>query len=455
MVSRLAFDYFQAFLLAIAVAGFVLLRFRLGLAVTLVFGFGLWRGAVTDFPNTPVGRQMGRTVALSGIVADDPGRTANNQIGFKLSDVILNGAATGQDVQIYTPYKDMQRGYRVVASGKLKSRRGLVASQVSFARVVVVSDQVSLLDRLRQRFFTGVRGAMPEPVSGFGLGLLIGVRSLIDKDLQDVLTAVGLSHLIAVSGYNLTIIVHAIRRFSGMLSHFSVTALSLWLIGGFLIVTGFSAPIVRAALVSALGLLIVYYGYIVRPLVIIAVPAALTVAWKPDYLVRDVSWQLSFLAFVGVLVLAPLMEERWVRRPNAIKSLMIESTAAQILTAPLILGLFTNLSLVSPVSNVVILPLVPLAMLLSFITGLAAMASPLVGVWVALPGMGLLGMMIGLSQWFATWPYANINFQTSTNQVLLLYGLVAVFTASLYRWRAHHPEDVVAREYSPYDTKLG
>ncbi|HEX7259933.1 MAG TPA: ComEC/Rec2 family competence protein [Candidatus Saccharimonadia bacterium] len=201
--------------------------------------------------------------------------------------------------------------------------------------------------------------------------------------------------------------------------------------------------------------MIAYYGYAVRPLVIIAIPAAITVAWKPDYLIRDISWQLSFLAFLGVLVLAPLMVERWVRRPNTIKLLVIESTAAQVTTAPLILGLFANLSLISPLSNVVILPLVPLAMLLSFATGVTAMASPLIGAWVALPATGLLGLMVGLSQWFATWPYANVNFQVSTSGVLVLYALVVVLTFSLYRWRARHPEAVSAQEYSPMDVKLG
>ncbi len=438
-----------------AVIALVLFRLRFGLVVMVLFVFGFWRGVATDLPNTPIGKQLGQKVILSGVVGDDPVVTTNNQVGFKLSDVSMDGLRVNQDVFIYTPYKDMLRGYHIVARGKLKTRRGGVPSQISFAEVVVTSREVSPLEKVRQRFFAAARGAIPEPASGFGIGLLIGVRSMIDKNLQDVLTAVGLSHLIAVSGYNLTIIIHAMRRLSGILSNFSVTAVSLWLIAGFLIVTGFSAPIVRAALVSSLGLLIAYYGYTVRPLVIIAIPAALTVAWKPDYLMRDISWQLSFLAFLGVLVLAPLMEQRWVRRPTMIKSLVIESSAAQILTSPLILGLFTNFSLVASITNVVILPLVPLAMLLSFLTGLAAMVSPVVGAWVALPATGLLGMMVGISQWFATWPHANVNFAVSIKQVLMLYGLVVALTIALYRWRARHPEAVAAKEYSPFDTKLG
>ncbi len=456
LVGRRWIEHCQLLVLGWAVFTLLFLRLRLGLLVILVLVGGIWRGEATAFEHTLLAQNLGNTVTIIGAIGDDPGPTVSgSQIGFKLNNAALNGRKAGQSVQVYTPYKSLQRGYRVMVTGKLKPRRGSTPVQVSFAQVAVLSDHISLLEKLRQRFFAAVRVAMPEPMSGFGLGLLIGVRSLIDKDLQDVLTAVGLSHLIAVSGYNLTIIIQATRRLSSFLSAFSMTVFSLWLIAGFLVVTGFSAPIVRAAVVSGLGLLIAYYGYQVRPLVIIAVPAAITVAWNPDYLVRDISWQLSFLAFTGVLILGPLMEQRWVRRPNAIKSLFIESTAAQLTTAPLILGLFTNLSLVSPLSNVLILPLVPLAMLLSFTAGLAAMISPLLGAWFALPTTGLLALMIGLSQWFATWPHANINLATSTREVLGLYGLVLLLTFSLWRWEQCNLDKLEKKEYSPFDRKLG
>ncbi|HEX7259932.1 MAG TPA: ComEC/Rec2 family competence protein [Candidatus Saccharimonadia bacterium] len=236
MVGRLWSGYIEVSLLVVAAIGLLLFKLRFGLIVLLIFSFGLWRGISTDFSRTPLGDKLGQTVSLVGVVADDPSVTAGNQVGFKLGNVEMDGRGIGQEVQVYTPYKSLQRGYRVAVMGKLKPRRGSIPVQASFARVAIVSDQVSLLERVRQRFFISARVAMPEPASGFGLGLLIGVKSLIAKDLQEVLTTVGLSHLIAVSGYNLTIIIHAMRRLSDYLSHFSVTALSLWLIAGFLVV---------------------------------------------------------------------------------------------------------------------------------------------------------------------------------------------------------------------------
>jgi competence protein ComEC len=347
----------------------------------------------------------------------------------------MNGRATHESVQVFTFYKVLQRGYKVQVTGKLAPDIGAVPVELAFAPTTILSTRTSWLERWRQRFFAGLRAVLPEPLSGFGLGLLVGVRAMIDKPLQQTLNAVGLSHLIAVSGYNLTIMIQAARRLLARGSAFTVTALSLWLIVGFLLIAGFGASIVRAAMVSVLGLMVAYFGYEAKPLTLVALPALLTVAWRPSYLLHDAGRQLSFLAFLGIMALAPLLEQRFVRRPTMLKLLVVESLAAQIITAPLTLGIFGNFSIISPLSNAVILPFVSLAMLLSFIAGSAAITVPIVAGWVALPAAGLLGLMIGLIQWFATWPYANLHLSATPAMVASMYGLIGLGTWMLSRQR--------------------
>lgn len=424
----------QVWVAVVSLPIFVLgLRLRLGLIALLTLLTGMWRAQATDFSATPLGHEIGHTVTVDGTIADDPGINDKNQVAFVLGDVHLNGYSTGQRLRVLTTYKVLQRGFQVQATGKLKEGIGAVPAQMSFAPVTVISSQTDWLERLRQRLFTATRSALPDPLSGFGLGLLIGVRALISKQLQATLNAVGLSHLIAVSGYNLTIIIQAVRRISGGVSHFVSTALSLWLIAIFLLITGFGASIVRAALVSLVGLLVAYFGYEAAPLTLISVPALLTVAWNPDYLLRDAGWQLSFLAFAGILVLAPLLQQRFVHHPNTIKLLVIEALAAQATTTPIIMGLFGNLSMVAPLANAVILPLVPLAMLLSFATGIISVITPVAGAWVSEPTAGLLGLMIGIIQWFATWPYANLQLKAAPWQVAALYAGLIILTLALWR----------------------
>lgn len=394
---------------------------------------GAWRGWTTSLPNTYAGRRIGQTVTIIGEVIDDPGRNDKDQIVFTVGSGRLNGMAVGYNVRVSSPTGSFQRGYRVAVTGKLYQALGASPVQMSFAQVQILSDKIGWLDRVRARFFAGSRTLMPDPMSGFGIGLLVGVRSLIDKPLQDTLSLVGLSHLVAVSGYNLTIIIQAMSRLFNRWSLFVTTAFSGWLIFGFLLVAGFSASIVRAAMVSSLGLLISYYGYEARPLTLIALPGMITVAINPSYLVNDLGWQLSFLAFFGILVIAPLAEQRFVKQPNAIKSLLIESTAAHVITLPLIMLKFGTVSMVAPISNVTVLPMVPMAMFLSFTSGLVGALAPAIGGWLALPGTGLLALMIGLSQWFASWPLASINLPMNNALAVGAYVVILMFVWVLHR----------------------
>jgi competence protein ComEC len=409
-----------------------LLRLRLGLCVVVVLGFGIWRGATTTFDRTPLGRELGQEVTVVGVISDDPTVNDKNHTVLTVAVRQLGGQAVRQSLYLQTTNKPLQRGYTVAVSGKLTAGIGSVPAEMYFGQVTVLSTHTSWLERLRQRFLTGIRAALPDPMAGFSLGLLIGVRALISKPLQQTLNAVGLSHLVAVSGYNLTILIQAGRRVMARVSNFTATAASLWLIAGFLVVTGFSASIVRAAMVSGLSLWTRYYGYEVRPMVLVCLPALVTAAWKPDYLLDDVGWQLSFLAFFGIMVVAPLVQRRFGRRPNAITVLIIESTAAQATTAPLILAVFGNLSLVAPLANAVILPLVPLAMLLSFLTGAVAIVIPSAAAWIALPTAGLLALAIGVIQWFATWPDANLQLAVRWWEVAGLSAAVTAVTLILW-----------------------
>jgi len=121
---------------------------------------------------------------------------------------------------------------------------------------------------------------------------------------------VGLTHIIAVSGYNLTIILHAGKRLLGKRSKRISTFLSLALIAVFLLLAGASASIVRAAIVSVLSIAAGYYGRTFKPLNLIVLAAAITAWANPVYVWSDVSWYLSFLAFYGVMVVSPLIQKR-------------------------------------------------------------------------------------------------------------------------------------------------
>jgi competence protein ComEC len=207
---------------------------------------------------------------------------------------------------------------------------------------------------------------------------------------------------------------------------------SLWLITGFLIVTGASASIVRASLVSVLSLLAAFYGRRFNPLTLILITAGATCAYDPKYL-TDLGWLLSFLAFFGILVIAPAVAARIGDPKPVLVRLFIESFSAQIITLPLILYIFGNLSIVAPITNLIILPLVPLAMATSFLAGLAGMIIPPFAGWLAWPATLTLTFITKTIDGFAALPWAGRQDHLSLTAMLTMYAIILVFTIILAR----------------------
>lgn len=328
----------------------------------------------------------------------------------------------------------ISRGDIVQVEGKIFPTLGARQGRISFAELKTVGVDTSFIETTRKRFVAGMQSALPEPLASFSVGLLVGQRNTLPERVTEALAVVGLTHIIAVSGYNLTIIMRAARRALGGRSKYQTAVISLALMSSFLLVTGFSASIVRAAIVSSLSLVAWYYGRRIKPLLILLLAAGLTATWNPLYLWSDLGWYLSFFAFFGVLMLAPLIVRRLYRQrsPKFIQMIIIESLCAQVMTAPLILWIFHQTSVIAPLSNLLIVPLVPFAMLLGLVAGVAGMFVPFIAGWFAWPARILLTYMIDVTYLFARVPNALVERTLTLIQMLLLYGTLLFVTLTLH-----------------------
>lgn len=325
------------------------------------------------------------------------------------------------------------RGDRVRVSGKLFPMRGSNQGRIAYAQLEIISAGSSRINDFTRKFNAGMQSALPEPTASFGLGLLIGQRSTLPAQITAALTAVGLVHIVAVSGYNLTIIVRGVGRLK-LGSKYQKLVISLALIVGFVLVTGFSASIVRAALVSALSLWAWYYGRQVKPLVLISFAAAVTGLWNPFYVWGDLGWYLSFLAFFGVLVIAPLITGRIFRNPPKLLTMvLLETLSAELMTLPLILMTFSQLSIIALVANVLVVPLVPLAMLLAAVAGLFGAFVPQIAGWFAFPARLLLTYMLDIVHMLSSIPAVLVHRSISAVYMVALYAVVLAVTIILYR----------------------
>ncbi len=295
---------------------------------------------------------------------------------------------------------------------------------------------------MRGRFFAATYSSLPEPQASLGLGFLVGVRTALPQDFSDKLALVGLTHIIAVSGYNLTILVQVVRKLFEKRSAYQSVLFSGILIVLFLLMTGLSPSIMRAAIITGFSLVAWYYGRTIAPLLLILIGAAITGIINPLYIWGDAGWYLSFLAFGGVLILAPLIIDKLYKekKPNFLISILIETLAAIIMTAPYIAWLFGRISLIAPVANVIVGPLIPLTMLLVFIVGSVGIFFPLIALWLAVLPRAVLTFIVWVVEKLSLLPNAQIEVVVKPVQVAIMYAALfcLIFTLWVLQRRAYN-----------------
>lgn len=398
---------------------------------------GWWRGGLLQAQHAKYYALYDQKVTITARATEDSFYADKSQLEFAAEDIMVNGDVLPGKVRVRGFGEAMVYRHDIVqVTGKLYPARGGKQASISFADIEVIARAQSSLEDFRRNFIAGMETALPEPAASFGVGLLVGQRSLLPDYITEVLVAVGLTHIVAVSGYNLTIISNATKKGLRKFSRFQTLAISLGLIYLFILITGFSPSIVRAAIVSGLGLTAWYFGRSFRPLLLILFTAAITGFYNPYYVWSDIGWYLSFLAFFGVLILAPLIAIRLfgAKKPGLISGVAIESFAAQIMTMPLIIWIFGRVAVVGFLANIIVVPMVPFAMLFSLIAGIAGMLVPVISGWFAIPARILLDVMLLIATWFSKWPGAQIRISTGAVGLVLLYAIILILLLGLKKY---------------------
>jgi len=288
----------------------------------------------------------------------------------------------------------------------------------------------------KNKFENAIGVSVKEPHASFLNGILLGSRQNMSEDLKNDFNTAGISHITAISGYNITIVALLVSWFllfffrRNVAFWFSVTAIFV-----FTILTGASASVVRSALMGGLVLLANNSGRLYDTKNSLALVAFLMVLASPMVLRYDIGFQLSFMATVGILYLAPLLKTYFKKLPSVLNfsETFFMTVSAQIMVLPLILFYFHNLSLVALPANLLILPLVPLAMLAGFVTGIAGMIWPALGLVLGALAWLVASVVIFLARFFSNLPFASLNVFISWRTVVFVYILIFWFLYYLFR----------------------
>ncbi len=377
--------------------------------------------------------QQGERTTVIGTVSSDPTYHKSGQFEFFIENTQLNQTDLFAKIKVRSFVKQVQRGDKVTVSAKLYDGFASWQGSMYFAEVTVLEHDRSPIAQFRSRFMHNIYSVVPDPEASLGLGFLIGVRSLLPDTLVDQLSTVGLTHIVAVSGYNLTILVAASRRLLGRFSRFQSLMYSCVLIASFVMVTGWSPSILRAVVVSGVGLLAWYYNRSVNPWLLILYSSSLSAVLRPVYVWYDIGWFLSLTAFIGVLIIAPLLQHRIYkqREPGLVAQTLLETSAAQMVTMPVIMYVFGELSLIALLSNLIVLPLIPLTMLSTFLTGMAYFLSFKLA-WILMwPTYLLLAFVTNVTAFLAQVKWALVTVKLTTPQLMIIY-MTMLATVFLY-----------------------
>jgi competence protein ComEC len=293
------------------------------------------------------------------------------------------------------------------------------------------SSPTSWLYPVRRGFLEHLGRVFSEPAAGFLAAILIGDRTGIPDDVVDAFRATGTIHVMALSGYNISILVAALIAIIGR-GRFAVWMVFAGIIG-FVILVGPSASVVRAAVMGGLLLLSQVLGRPQAAVRICLIAAAIMLTLQPWALRYDLGFDLSFLATLGILLLEPGVTVRLQRLPEMMRDIISPTIAASIPTMPLIASSFGTVSLVSPAANLLVVPVIPWLMLGGFIAGLASFLSETVAAVIAVPIQLITDATLGLVQYLGEFSFASIGLGTWRNWFVVGSGLACMLALWLLR----------------------
>ncbi len=297
------------------------------------------------------------------------------------------------------------------------------------SKIKSLSNQITAkLFQIKRHFVTNLQKTLGEPHAALASGLVVGEKAALGNDLLADFRTVGLIHIVVLSGYNITIVGDAMRRMLMFLPRIwgiSIGGIGIALFG---ILVGGGATVIRSCFMAGVALTadIIRRDYDVSRALIFA--GLIMLIQSPIILLHDPSFQLSFLATMGLILLASPIEKRllFITDKFGMRGIVAATVSTQIFVSPYILYMMGNLSIIGMVVNILVLPFIPATMLFVFLTGAIGMISlPLAQVFAWGTHL-LLSYELFMVENFAKLPFASVHLPAFSKWWVV--GFYAAFT---------------------------
>ena len=289
---------------------------------------------------------------------------------------------------------------------------------------------------LKQRINFGLNKIIPEPQLSLMKSLFFGGKANLPFEFKKQIRQVGLSHLIAVSGLHLTIVTQIVSTCLNalLLTGFLNFLFSVFFILGFVVMADFSASVVRAAIMAILLLIARLNHRLYNSSFALIFAVLFMVFLNPKIIIEDFGFQLSVLATLGIVYFYPVLEKWPFWQKDIFKSqlaflkeTMLLSFSALLFVAPWIIYQTQVFSLVTPLTNILIVPLVPIIMILGFLVALLSFIFFPLAFLLGFCLNFLLSYMMAVIKIFSSWRMSEILFPSLALSWLIFYYLLLIY----------------------------
>ena len=430
----------------------------------LAFSCGILRFHLADKSNPEYFEQnVGQKVELTGEIIDEPDIRETNQ------KLIVESKIKNQKTKILLSTdlaSEYQYGDEISFSGKLAKPENFMTDQgkefdyvnylkkdgvlyvMNYPKVEIISHGhgnkiKSALFYIKDKFLEKINFAIQSPENLLMGGLILGEKSEFDQALRQSFVNTGTIHIVALSGYNVTIVAEWIMKLFVFLPRTFGIGIGIFAILLFILMTGASSTAIRAGGMATLALIARATGRnydVARALIL---TAFLMILFNPFILAFDVSFQLSFIATVAVIFLSPKIEKYflWVTKRFQLRDIISVTCAAYILVLPFILYKMGNLSMVALPANALILPFIPFTMLLGFLTGFVGFIWYVLAVPLGFISYLFLHYELSVISFFSKIPFASFSipvFPLFLTILIYLYFIYRLFGRSIKKFFARN-----------------
>ncbi len=370
----------------------------------------------------------GERVSIEGRVVDVRVFDFDQRVSFRSGAQVVTADLS--------KYEDFELGERWRVEGRFThlepgfewSRRA-VGRVEPFKHIFVepANPWAHFLNRWRGLVQDRVNSMTSPPTSSLILGLVLGSRETFSEELSNAFRMSGLMHLVAISGYNIRLLVSIFFVLLGAISFRRRVALTLVFILIFTLLVGGGAAVWRASLMGILSLVVTVAGYRRHAYLALLWSGFFMVMMNPYALVYDLGLQLSFLSTWGLMALSPFFDRHLQKVPALFRESLSLTLASQISTFAILVNAFGTVSLVSIFANLAVAPFLPFA----FFASLLAL---FLGAPAALVADFFIQIIVAIARFFAGLSWAQIEVVFSPWDWFSLFAL-----GSLLLWKLYKP----------------